>query len=155
CNTNDVFTAKLETLLPSQGTYSLMTLLNIKENHAKMDANLVAVKKAMKSDADWTIDQASLETVYPHVSADLKNSFGHIFAGVVEKVTANLAKLCADEMVLEAVQEATSNRTIVIKHNATQNGYWLWSFENGNLVISFKSITNTNDVQTFDFIKFL
>ncbi|EGC35005.1 hypothetical protein DICPUDRAFT_152709 [Dictyostelium purpureum] len=73
----------------------------------------------MKSDADWPIDQASLETVYPHVFADLKNSFGHIFAGVVEKVTANLAKLCADEMVLEAVQEATSNRTIVIKHNAT------------------------------------
>ncbi|EGC40599.1 hypothetical protein DICPUDRAFT_24979 [Dictyostelium purpureum] len=155
CNTNDVFTAKLETLLPSQGTYSLMTRLNIKENQAKMDANLAAVKKAMKSDADWTIDQSSLEAVYPHVADDLKNSFGHIFAGVVEKVAANLAKRCADEMVLEAVQEATSNRTIVIKHNATQNGYWLWSFESGNLVISFKSITNTNDVQTFDFIKLL
>ncbi|EGC29455.1 hypothetical protein DICPUDRAFT_42864, partial [Dictyostelium purpureum] len=147
----DIFTVKLETLLPSQGTYSLMTRLNIKENQAKMDANLVAVKKAMKSDADWTIDQESLETVYPHVSVDLKISFGHIFAGVVEKVAANLAKRCADEMVLEA----TSNRTIVIKHNATQNGYWLWSFENGNLVISFKSITNTNDVQTFDLIKLL
>ncbi|EGC39501.1 hypothetical protein DICPUDRAFT_147705 [Dictyostelium purpureum] len=103
CNTNDVFTAKLETLLPSQGTYSLMTRLNIKENQAKMDANLVAVKKAMKSDVDWTIDQASLEAVYPHVAADLKNSFGHIFAGVIEKVAANLAKRCADEMVLEAV----------------------------------------------------
>ncbi|KAN0036143.1 hypothetical protein ACTA71_005445 [Dictyostelium dimigraforme] len=155
CNTNDVNTFKLETIIPTQGVYTLMTRLNIKTNEQKMKDNLVAVKKALKSTADWSIDETSLETVYPKVSDDLKNSFGHIFAGIVEKVAANLTKRCADEMILEAVQEATSNHTIVIKHDANMNGYWSWSFESGNIVITFKSVTNTNDVQTFDFIKLL
>ncbi|KAN0036037.1 hypothetical protein ACTA71_005352 [Dictyostelium dimigraforme] len=155
CNTNDVNTFKLETIIPTQGVYTLMTRLNIKTNEQKMKDNLAAVKKALKSTADWSIDETSLETVYPKVADDLKNSFGHIFAGIVEKVAANLAKRCADEMILEAVQEATSNHTIVIKHDANMSGYWSWSFESGNIVITFKSVTNTNDVQTFDFIKLL
>ncbi|KAN0009304.1 hypothetical protein ACTFIU_006583 [Dictyostelium citrinum] len=155
CNTNDVNTFKLETIIPTQGVYTLMTRLNIKTNEQKMKDNLAAVKKALKSSADWSIDESSLESVYPKVADDLKNSFGHIFAGVVEKVAANLSKRCADEMILEAVQEATSNHTIVIKHDANMSGYWSWSFESGNIVITFKSITNTNDVQTFDFIKLL
>ncbi|KAN0028714.1 hypothetical protein ACTFIV_010566 [Dictyostelium citrinum] len=155
CNTNDVNTFKLETIIPTQGVYSLMTRLNIKTNEQKMKDNLSAVKKALKSSSDWSIDESSLESVYPKVADDLKNSFGHIFTGVVEKVAANLSKRCADEMILEAVQEATSNHTIVIKHDANMSGYWSWSFESGNIVITFKSITNTNDVQTFDFIKLL
>ncbi|EAL71757.1 hypothetical protein DDB_G0271254 [Dictyostelium discoideum AX4] len=155
CNTNDVNTFKLETIIPTQGVYTLMTRLNIKTNEQKMKDNLSAVKKALKSSSDWSIDESSLETVYPKVADDLKNSFGHIFAGIVEKVAANLAKRCADEMILEAVQEATTNHTIVIKHDANLNGYWSWSFESGNIVITFKSVTNTNDVQTFDFIKLL
>ncbi|KAN0027018.1 hypothetical protein ACTFIU_009697 [Dictyostelium citrinum] len=155
CNTNDVNTFKLETIIPTQGVYSLMTRLNIKTNEQKMKDNLAAVKKALKSSADWSIDESSLESVYPKVADDLKNSFGHIFAGIVEKVAANLTKRCADEMILEAVQEATSNHTIVIKHDANMSGYWSWSFESGNIVITFKSVTNTNDVQTFDFIKLL
>ncbi|KAN0036053.1 hypothetical protein ACTA71_005353 [Dictyostelium dimigraforme] len=155
CNTNDVNTFKLETIIPTQGVYTLMTRLNIKTNEQKMKDNLAAVKKALKSTADWSIDETSLETIYPKVADDLKNSFGHIFAGIVEKVAANLAKRCADEMILEAVQEATSNHTIVIKHDANMSGYWSWSFESGNIVITFKSVTNTNDVQTFDFIKLL
>ncbi|KAM9955170.1 hypothetical protein ACTFIR_011812 [Dictyostelium discoideum] len=155
CNTNDVNTFKLETIIPSQGVYTLMTRLNIKTNEQKMKDNLSAVKKALKSSSDWSIDESSLETVYPKVADDLKNSFGHIFAGIVEKVAANLAKRCADEMILEAVQEATTNHTIVIKHDANLNAHWSWSFESGNIVITFKSVTNTNDVQTFDFIKLL
>ncbi|KAM9972623.1 hypothetical protein ACTFIR_011990 [Dictyostelium discoideum] len=155
CNTNDVNTFKLETIIPTQGVYTLMTRLNIKTNEQKMKDNLSAVKKALKSSSDWSIDESSLETVYPKVADDLKNSFGHIFAGIVEKVAANLAKRCADEMILEAVQEATTNHTIVIKHDANLNVHWSWSFESGNIVITFKSVTNTNDVQTFDFIKLL
>ncbi|KAN0009465.1 hypothetical protein ACTFIU_006760 [Dictyostelium citrinum] len=155
CNTNDVNTFKLETIIPTQGVYTLSTRLNIKTNEQKMKDNLEAVKKALKSSADWSIDETSLQEVYPKVADDLKNSFGHIFAGIVEKVAANLAKRCSDEMILEAVQEATSNHTIVIKHDANMSGYWKWSFESGNIVITFKSITNTNDVQTFDFIKLL
>ncbi|KAM9959179.1 hypothetical protein ACTFIR_000237 [Dictyostelium discoideum] len=155
CNTNDVNTFKLETIIPTQGVYSLMTRLNIKTNEQKMKDNLSSVKKALKSSSDWSIDESSLESVYPKVAEDLKNSFGHIFAGIVEKVAANLSKRCADEMILEAVQEVTSNHTIVIKHDANLNAHWSWSFESGNIVITFKSITNTNDVQTFDFIKLL
>ncbi|EAL66570.1 hypothetical protein DDB_G0281617 [Dictyostelium discoideum AX4] len=155
CNTNDVNTFKLETIIPTQGVYTLSTRLNIKTNEQKMKDNLAAVKKALKSSADWSIDETSLQEVYPKVADDLKNSFGHIFAGIVEKVAANLTKRCSDEMILEAVQEATSNHTIVIKHDANLSGYWSWSFESGNIVITFKSITNTNDVQTFDFIKLL
>ncbi|KAM9997710.1 hypothetical protein ACTFIY_007359 [Dictyostelium cf. discoideum] len=155
CNTNDVNTFKLETIIPTQGVYSLMTRLNIKTNEQKMKDNLSSVNKALKSSSDWSIDESSLESVYPKVAEDLKNSFGHIFAGIVEKVAANLSKRCADEMILEAVQEVTSNHTIVIKHDANLSGYWSWSFESGNIVITFKSITNTNDVQTFDFIKLL
>ncbi|KAM9971016.1 hypothetical protein ACTFIW_010990 [Dictyostelium discoideum] len=155
CNTNDVNTFKLETIIPTQGVYTLMTRLNIKTNEQKMKDNLSAVKKALKSSSDWSIDESSLETVYPKVADDLKNSFGHIFAGIVEKVAANLAKRCADEMILEAVQEATTNHTIVIKHDANLNVHWSWAFESGNIVITFKSVTNTNDVQTFDFIKLL
>ncbi|KAN0050657.1 hypothetical protein ACTA71_003802 [Dictyostelium dimigraforme] len=153
CNTSDVNTFKLETIIPTQGVYTLMTRLNIKTNEQKMKDNLSAVKKALKSSVDWSIDETSLETVYPKVADDLKNSFGHIFAGVVEKVAANLSKRCTDEMILEAVQEATSKNTIVIKHDNNMNGYW--AFESGNIIISFKSITNTNDIQTFDFIKLL
>ncbi|KAM9959337.1 hypothetical protein ACTFIR_000412 [Dictyostelium discoideum] len=155
CNTNDVNTFKLETIIPTQGVYTLSTRLNIKTNEQKMKDNLAAVKKALKSSADWSIDETSLQEVYPKVADDLKNSFGHIFAGIVEKVAANLTKRCSDEMILEAVQEATSNHTIVIKHDANLSGYWSWSFESGNIVITFKSVTNTNDVQTFDFIKLL
>ncbi|KAN0050674.1 hypothetical protein ACTA71_003819 [Dictyostelium dimigraforme] len=155
CNTSDVNTFKLETIIPTQGVYTLMTRLNIKTNEQKMKDNLSAVKKALKSSVDWSIDETSLETVYPKVADDLKNSFGHIFAGVVEKVAANLSKRCTDEMILEAVQEATSKNTIVIKHDNNMNGYWSWAFESGNIIITFKSITNTNDIQTFDFIKLL
>ncbi|KAN0030940.1 hypothetical protein ACTA71_009590 [Dictyostelium dimigraforme] len=143
CNTNDINIFKLETIIPTEGVYTLMT------------HNLAAVKKALKSSVDWSIDETSLETVYPKVADDLKNSFGHIFAGIVEKVAANLTKRCADEMILEAVQEVTSKQTIVIKHDGNMSGYWSWAFESGNIVITFKSITNTNDVQTFDFIKLL
>ncbi|KAN0028892.1 hypothetical protein ACTFIV_010760 [Dictyostelium citrinum] len=131
---------------------ALTSRKSLKDNEKALKTNLAAIEKSLGEAFAIEFD---FEDIIAKVADDLKNSFGHIFAGIVEKVAANLTKRCSDEMILEAVQEATSNHTIVIKHDANMSGYWKWSFESGNIVITFKSITNTNDVQTFDFIKLL
>ncbi|EFA78601.1 hypothetical protein PPL_08056 [Heterostelium album PN500] len=152
CNVSDLTYFDLASIIPSPGALSLKARLNLKNNQEAIQESLEQIKVATK--VDWSYDEESLETCYTTIDSN-KDSIGEIFKEIINYVATNITKRCADEMVLEAFNEVTTNARIILRHNPKQSNYWQWIFENQNLVISFKSICNVSDNCYFDFEKLL
>ncbi|KAN0032829.1 hypothetical protein ACTFIV_006756 [Dictyostelium citrinum] len=153
CNISDNANFDFIKILPVPGVFSLAAKINLKENQEKFNTAFERIKEATK--VDWSYDEQSLEQVYPTLEERNKERIGDLFSEIIRYVADNIVKRCKDDMVLESFLEATSNAKIVFRHNAKANGYWNWSFENNDLVITFKSICNVSDNANFDFIKVL
>jgi len=67
-----------------------------------------------------------------------------LYESVMEGLSTNIKKLCAEEMGKEAFNELASTGKIVLTtwDDKKASGYWNEKFENGDVVISFKSICN-------------
>ncbi|KAM9984295.1 hypothetical protein ACTFIZ_004006 [Dictyostelium cf. discoideum] len=153
CNVSDLSYFKLETIIPSPGVYSLPARINLKEKQEKFTESLEKVKAVTKM--EWTLDESSLETLYPSLDKSYQERIGDIFSEILDYACENIVKRCGDEMVCEAVQEACPSGKIVFKFDAKQSEYWKWKFADGELHISFKSICNTSDNCYYDFEKLL
>ncbi|KAM9954040.1 hypothetical protein ACTFIR_009158 [Dictyostelium discoideum] len=153
CNISDNANFDFIKVLPVPGVFSLAAKINLKENQEKFDTAFERIKEVTK--VDWSYDEQSLETVYPALEERNKERIGDLFQEIIKYVADNIVKHCKEDIVLESFLEATSNAKIVFRHNAKANGYWNWSFENNDLVITFKSICNVSDNANFDFIKIL
>eukprot|EP01133_Synstelium_polycarpum_P016721 gene16721-19875_t len=152
-NTGDISYFNIAKVIPTPGVFSLVARLNIKAAQEKIDEAFESIKSVTKE--DWCYDEASLETVYGTIDKSYQESIGDIFREVIESIAYNITKRCADDMILEAFSEVTTNKKIVFVHNPKQSDYWAWKFTNGDLVVSFKSICNVNDNSYFDFEKLL
>ncbi|KAM9948186.1 hypothetical protein ACTFIT_001536 [Dictyostelium discoideum] len=153
CNLSDAANFQLYKVIPSEGVFSLAARLNLKESQEKFDTVFERIKQV--TNVDWSYDQESLEQVYPKLEDRNKERLGEIFSDILKYAADNITKRCKNEITLESFIEATSNAKFVFRHNVKLNGYWVWSFENGDLVITFKSICNVSDNANFDFIKVL
>ncbi|KAF2078019.1 hypothetical protein CYY_000657 [Polysphondylium violaceum] len=153
CNTSDICYFKLENIIPTPGVYSLPARMNLKAAEEKFNEAFEKIKVA--TGADWSLDEASLEALYPSIDKSYQESIGDIFSEIVEYAAQNITKRLGDEMVKEAFLELTPNSKLVFKCNPKLGSYWEYAFQDGNLVISFRSICNTSDVAYYDFEKLL
>ncbi|KAM9993704.1 hypothetical protein ACTFIZ_011683 [Dictyostelium cf. discoideum] len=153
CNISDNSNFDFVKVLPVPGVFSLAARLSLKESQEKFDSAFERIKQV--TNVDWSYDQESLEQVYPTLEDRNKERVGEIVAEILKFAADNISKRCKNEITLESFNEATSNAKFVFRQNAKLNGYWVWSFENGDLVITFKSICNVSDNANFDFIKIL
>ncbi|KAK5581862.1 hypothetical protein RB653_003442 [Dictyostelium firmibasis] len=153
CNTSENANFDFIKVLPVPGVFSLAAKINLKENQEKFDESFQRIKET--TNMDWSYDEQSLETVYPSLEERNKERVGDLFSDIVKYIADNIVKRCKDDMVLECFTEATSNAKIVFRYNSKASGYWNWTFENNDLVITFKSISNISDNSNFDFIKIL
>ncbi|EFA81023.1 hypothetical protein PPL_05858 [Heterostelium album PN500] len=153
-NINDAGYAKLYTITPTEGTYTLGTRLNLIKNQEKIQAAFEKLSAVTKR--DFCFDDASMEQVYPAFdTVSQKESFGDTFAQILEYAVSNIEKRCKDDITLEAFLENTQSGIIGFRLAPKQSTYWLWSFENNQMIISFKQLANINDNSYFDFTKVL
>ncbi|KAF2078018.1 hypothetical protein CYY_000656 [Polysphondylium violaceum] len=153
CNTSDICYFKLENIIQTPGVYSLPARMNLKANEEKFNESFEKLKEVTK--IDWSYDEASLETVYPSLDKGQQDGVGDIFQEVLAYLASNVEKRCKDELTLEAFTEATQNGKIIFKHDSKQSSYWQMKFEQGNLIVSFRSICNLSDMAYYDFEKLL
>ncbi|KAK5579658.1 hypothetical protein RB653_009343 [Dictyostelium firmibasis] len=156
CNLSDAANFQLHKVIPSEGCYTLPTRLNLKKNQDRYNAAFERIKAI--TNKDWSFDEESMESVYPTAfeTDSQREQFGDSFASVLEYSTQNIEKRCKNEITLESFNEATTNARFSFRHCPKQTtGYWSWSFDNGDIVISFKSVCNISDNANFDFIKVL
>ncbi|EGC36259.1 hypothetical protein DICPUDRAFT_54731 [Dictyostelium purpureum] len=153
CNLSDIAYLSLSEIIPTPGVYSLNARLNLKKNEESFQESFEKIKEITK--VDWSLDDTSLETLYPTLEKSYQDSIGDIFSEITIYVAQNIVKRCADEMVLEAFNEVCTNGKLVFKNNAKQSEYWTWAFINGDLVVSYRSICNTSDNAHYNFEKLL
>ncbi|EGG19293.1 hypothetical protein DFA_02080 [Cavenderia fasciculata] len=139
--------------IPSGSIYSMKALLNIKSVKPKYDEAFATLKKV--TSADWTLDQASVDEFYGVAKEKYDTIIGDLVAEVLLAVAFNVETRGKEEMVLEAFNEATSNHTIVFRYVKESPSYWIWSFDNGSLVLTYRAITNLSDNKYHDFEKLL
>eukprot|EP01133_Synstelium_polycarpum_P006582 gene6582-7639_t len=151
-NIGDCSYFKLANIIPSPGVFSLVARLNLKENEEKFTEAFERINNVTKE--SWSYDESSLEEIYPKLDYN-KERIGDCFADILSNIADNICKRCQDDMTLEAFNEATPNHKIIFRHNAKQSDYWLWAFVAGDLVVSFRSISNTSDNSYFNFEKLL
>ncbi|EGC36398.1 hypothetical protein DICPUDRAFT_54671 [Dictyostelium purpureum] len=152
-NINDAAHFKLFKIIPSEGTYSLGTRLNLKNNQEKFDLAFEKLKDITRR--DWSFDESSLEATYPAIDDSSKESYGDTLSQLLDAMVKNIEKRCKDEVTCEAFSEATSNGKIVFRNDPKQKTYWSWAFQNSDLVITFSRLVNVNDNAHFDFVKVL
>ncbi|GAM27059.1 hypothetical protein SAMD00019534_102340 [Acytostelium subglobosum LB1] len=151
-NTSDISYFDLAAIIPSPGVMSLKARMDIRENTEAINEELEKIKAVTKR--DWTYDEASLEQCYA-TFGDYQERIGSILKDIITNVSYNICNRCKDEMILEAFDEVTQNSKIVLRVVPKQSEYWVWSFESGNVVVSFKSICNVGDISYLDFEKLL
>ncbi|KAF2071545.1 hypothetical protein CYY_007144 [Polysphondylium violaceum] len=154
CNTSDIKYFKLENVIPLPAVYTLPARLNLKKNQDKFTQSFEKIKAA--TGVEWSLDDASLESVFPHVGT-YQNQVGDIFAEVIGYVAQNIEKRLSDEMVKEAFLELTPKAKLVFKfaEKLSTSNYWEYKFEDQSLTVYFKAIANTSDARDFDFEKLL
>eukprot|EP01132_Coremiostelium_polycephalum_P005671 gene5671-7057_t len=152
-NLGDISYLPLYKSIPVPGVYSLETRLNMKEYQEKWDEALESIKSA--TGETYTLDEASLEAVYPKVDENSKVYFGRFFGDILTNLAYCITEKCKDDMIKEAFVESTPKKTIKFAFDAKQSDYWVFKFTDGELVLSFKAIVNVSDISYYAFEKHL
>jgi len=112
----------------------------------KMEVINTATGKTMELSIDWP-------KMLPFMITGSNNKFGNsvgttLYESVLGGLSDNIKKLCGDELGKEGFNESASTGKIILTtwDDKKASGYFKESFENGDLVIAFKTITNCYDI---------
>jgi len=149
CNTYDVVNFDLAEIIPSPGL-PLKVRLDIEKYKPDLDENLERINQAT-GETDWSFE-ADFEKLLPVLDEYARKNIGSTYYKECMKYVAdNIEKVCKNESVKEAFNEATSQHKIIFQVDANpkskMNEYWNIKFENGTIVVTHKpQICNTYDL---------
>ena len=131
----------LETLTDPETGLSLKCALNVKKNEEKKEEHLQTMKEALELPADVSVECDLIAVAEVCDKAGYKDRIGEVVHDwILGGLAATLKKLGADELTREAIQEVWTTGVIKIEDGGKQQkGYHECDFENGDLVLKFKS----------------
>jgi len=147
----------IPSVLPVPGVLNLVAKLNIQSNQEALQGHLETIKNA--SGEEYSIDETCYEVIYKVLPNERdKNQMGSTFLNdAMQHLANNLKKSLADDMVKEAFNEiATAHQITFRPLDAKASGYWNISFENGLVVVGFKTnLANLYELGNFNIEKIL
>jgi len=131
---------------------TLIQRKDIKTNEEKVAEQIAEINSSTgRSDWTWEVEwQPMVELIKAESGATSSylDQIGSNAANALENLASNIKKLCEDEMSKEAFNESASTGKIVCKFNnkAKDFYYHQCKFDNGDLVLTFKSICNFSSI---------
>jgi len=151
CNVSDIG-KNLEDLLTVTHEEVVMPYVmrrSLAEYEEKLEENMQVINTATGRTFELSIEWAKMLPFLKDVSKTQPSSVGStLYSSVMGGLSSNLKKLCADEIGQEGFNEAATTGKIVltVEDDKKASGYWTEKFDNGNLVIAFKSICNVSEI---------
>jgi len=151
CNTYQIG-SNLEELLTvefEEVTMPYVMRRSIAASQEKFQEHLTKIHDATGRQFEVVIEWPKMLPFLKDVNKTANNSVGStLYESVMEGLSNNIKKLCADEMGKEAFNELASTGKIILTtwDDKKASGYFNEKFENGDVVISFKSICNTYSI---------
>jgi hypothetical protein len=120
---------------------------SLAQSEEKREENMEKINTATGRTLELSVDWPKM---LPFITKDNKpyQIGSTLYDSVLSGLSENIKKLCADEMGKEGFNESCSTGKIILTtwEDKKASGYFKESFENGDLVISFKSICNCYDI---------
>jgi hypothetical protein len=138
---------ELLTVVYEDVTIPYLTRKSLAQYEEKREENMQTINTATGRTFELAVDWAKL---IPFMLKDNRPDYvgSTLYESVLSGLADNLKKLCADEMSQEAFNEVASTGKIIFstQDDKKASGYFTEKFENGDVVILFKSICNCYEI---------
>ena len=125
----------------------LKSALNWKKMEEKRDECLEAIKTAVNLSTDLTLEFDKAEFVEHCGKAGYADRPGDVLQYIIDGLKGNMTKICKEEMTQEAIQEEWTTGVLkLVGGDEKQKSYHVCSFDNGDLVITYKPSSMCSNV---------
>jgi len=149
CNTYDIGSniPELMTVEYEEVKMPFLSRKSLAQNEEKREENMNVINEATGRTMELAVDWPKL---LPFMLKDNRPDYvgSTIYDSVLAGLSSNIKKVCEDDMGKEAFNENCSTGKIVLTtwEDKKASGYFKETFENGDLVIAFRSICNCYDI---------